>query len=108
MALDLKRQSLRISRDLGDAVHTLDSLSRIAFTQAVVGRASLAAELLAASLARHEEAGLPVPLYQQRRRDKIMEHLTAALSASDLDAAFARGRALDLDAAIGLALSVTD
>jgi len=104
-ALDLKRQSLRISRELGDAVHTLDSLSRVAFTQALLGRASLAAELLSASLALHEEAGLPIPLYQQQRRDEIMEHLTAGLTASELDAAFARGRALDLEAAVDLALS---
>ena len=107
-ALDLKRQSLRISRELGDVQHTLDSLSRVSFTLAVLGRASLAGELLSASLALHEEAGLPVPLYQQRRRDEIMQHLTARLTAAELDGALARGRALDLEGALGLALSDSD
>jgi hypothetical protein len=43
-----------------------------------------------------------------RRRDETMEHLAARLTTSELDAAFARGRAVDLEAAIGLALSDPD
>ena len=104
-ALEQKRRSLRLSHDLGDLQHTLDSLSRIGNTQAALGHASLAAELLSASLALHEEAGLPIPLYQQRRRDEIMERLTAHLTPTELDMAFARGRALNLEAAIELALA---
>lgn len=103
-ALELKRLSLRLSRDIGDVTHTLDSLSRIASTQAALGRASLAAELLSASLALHEEAGLSVPMYQQGRRDEIMDRLRAQLTQAELDDAMARGRMLGLSAAIALAL----
>ena len=103
-ALEQARRSLRLSRDLGDLQHILDSLSRVAFIQVSLDRPSVAAELLAASLALHEEAGLVVPLYQQRRRDEIMELISAALPAGDLEAALAAGRALTLEAAVALAL----
>ncbi len=66
-ALSLKRQSLRILTELGDVPHTLDSLSRVANTQARLGRGALAAELLPASLTLHEEVGLPVARSRRRR-----------------------------------------
>jgi hypothetical protein len=47
---------------------------------------------------------MPVPLYQQRRRDEMMERITAQLTPEELDEAFARGRAHDLDRAIEIAL----
>ena len=84
--------------------HTLDSISRVAFTQAALGHASLAAELLSASLALHEEAGLSVPLYQQRRRDEIMELLEEQLTPTDLAESLTRGAEHDLDHAVSLAL----
>jgi len=104
-ALELKRRSLRLSREVGDVIHTLDSLSRIAFTQAALGRPTLAAELLAASLALHEELRLAVPLYQQGRSDELMAQLTAALPAAELEAALAAGRALTLEVAVARALA---
>jgi predicted ATPase/class 3 adenylate cyclase len=103
-ALELKRQSLRLSREIGDLTHLLDSISRIAWTHEALGQASLAAELLSASLALHGELGLGVPLYQQRRRDELMERLAARLSAAELEEALARGRALDFESAVRLAL----
>ena len=103
-ALDLKRQSLRISRDVGDTVHTLDSLSRVANTLARMDSARLAAELLSASLALHEEAGLPVPLYQRRRRDELLERLREELDEAELDEAWSRGEQLSLEDAVALAL----
>ncbi|MCV0377423.1 tetratricopeptide repeat protein, partial [Microbacterium sp.] len=104
-ALEQTRRSLRLSRDLGDLQHILDSVSRVALMQAALGRATLAAELLAASLALHQEAGLVVPLYQQRRGDEIMELIGTQLSPTEMEAALASGRALTLDAAVARALA---
>ncbi len=103
-ALSLKRQSLRILTELGDVPHTLDSLSRVANTQARLGRGALAAKLLSASLALHEEVGLPVALYQQRRRDEILGVLASQLTEAEQVAAWERGRALSLEDAIRTAL----
>ncbi len=103
-ALSLKRQSLRILTELGDVPHTLDSLSRVANTQAHLGRGALAAELLSASLALHEEVGFPVALYQQRRRDEILSVLASQLTEAEQVAAWERGRALSLEDAIRTAL----
>jgi hypothetical protein len=103
-ALVMKRDSLRILRDLGDVQHTLDSLGRIANTHVRMGRGRLAAELLSASLALHEEAGVKVPLYQQRRNEEMLELLHAQLDAAAFDDAWEAGTKLSLDEAVALAL----
>jgi tetratricopeptide (TPR) repeat protein len=103
-ALVMKRDSLRILRALGDVQHTLDSLGRIANTQVRMGRERLAAELLSASLALHEEAGLKVPLYQQRRNEVMLELLHNELDESAFKEAWEAGMKLSLDEAVALAL----
>lgn len=104
-ALALKRRSLRLSREVGDVQHVLDSLSRVALTLAQVGAGTLAAELLSASITLHEQHGLPLPLYQQRRRDELLRLLENQLTSAELEDAMERGRALDIDAAVELGLS---
>jgi len=107
-ALELKRRSLRLSRELGDVQHVLDSLSRIAHSHAHAGRAELAARLLSASLALHEEAALSVPLYQERERDEILDILRRQLDEAQLADAWERGKELSVDDALALALDALD
>ena len=103
-ALELRRRSLRLSRELGDVQHVLDSLSRVANTHAHAGRGELAARLLSASLALHEDAGLSLPLYQERRRDEMLNILREQLDDAAFADASAEGRRLSLDEAVALAL----
>jgi predicted ATPase/class 3 adenylate cyclase len=104
-ALSLKRDALRMHVELGDPTAVLDSLGRIAITHAYAERGRLAAELLAASLALHEEAGLAVPLYQRRRNDEMLEVLHEQLDDATFDAAWEQGARLTLDEAVALALN---
>jgi predicted ATPase/class 3 adenylate cyclase len=103
-ALLMKRAALRLLRELGDVQHVLDSLGRIANTHAHAARSRLAAELLSASLALHEEAGLTVPLYQERRNHEMLELLHEHLDEAEFAEAWEHGRALTLDEAVALAL----
>jgi predicted ATPase len=103
-ALSMKRAALRLLRELGDVQHVLDSLGRIANTHAHAARTRLAAELLSASLTLHEEAGLTVPLYQERRNHEMLELLHEHLDEAEFAEAWEHGRALTLDEAVALAL----
>jgi hypothetical protein len=103
-ALDLNRQSLRQSMNLGDVQHVLDSLSRVAKNHVHMGRPALAAELLSASLALHEEHGIAVPLYQQRRRDDLLAQIDQQLTPAQRDEAWERGASRILEEAVQLAL----
>jgi len=107
-ALSLTADILRIHVDLGDVPHQLDTFSRFAFIHAKAGHAELAAQLLAASLALHEELGLNVPLYQQGRNEEIVSLLHEQLGESTYADASELGRALTLDGAIALALGEAD
>jgi tetratricopeptide (TPR) repeat protein len=103
-ALSMKRAALRLLCELGDLQHILDSLGRIAKTHARAARARLAAELLSASLALHEEAGLTVPLYQERRNHEMLDVLHQQLDEAAFAEAWAAGAKLTLDEAVELAL----
>jgi predicted ATPase len=107
-ALSLKRDALRLNLELGDVQHVLDGLGRIANTQAAAARGGLAAELLSASLALHEDVGLTVPLYQRRRNDETLEVIHAQLDEAAFAAAWERGKQLTLDQAVTLALGEDD
>jgi predicted ATPase/class 3 adenylate cyclase len=103
-ALSMKRDALRIHVELGATHHLFDSLSRIANTHAHAGRSALAATLLSASVALQDEAGMPVPLYLTRDREKLLGVLHEQLDDAAFAAAWAKGAALTLDEAIALAL----
>jgi hypothetical protein len=107
-ALSLKRDALRLNLELGDVQHVLDGLGRIANTQAAAARGGLAAELLSASLALHEDVGLTVPLYQRRRNDETLEVIHEQLDEAAFAAAWERGKQLTLDQAVTLALGEDD
>ena len=103
-ALSMKRDALRLNVELGNPHTVLDGLGRIAMTHAYAGRCSLAAQLLSASLALHEEAGLVVPLYQRRRNEKTLEVLHEQLHEASFAEAWEQGTHLTLDEAVALAL----
>jgi predicted ATPase/class 3 adenylate cyclase len=103
-ALAMKRTSLRLLCELGDIQHILDSLGRIAKTHARAARPGLAAQLLSASLALHEEAGLTIPLYQERRNHEMLDVLHEQLDEAAFAEAWAAGAKLTLDEAVALAL----
>jgi tetratricopeptide (TPR) repeat protein len=107
-ALSMKRAALRLLCELGDVQHILDSLGRIANTHARAARPRLAAELLSASLALHEEAGLTVPLYQERRNHEMLEVLHEQLDDVAFAEAWAAGAKLTLDEAVALALGESE
>jgi predicted ATPase len=107
-ALSLKRDALRLNFELGDTQHVLDGLGRIADTHAHAARGRLAAQLLSASLALHEEAGMVVPLYQSRRNDEMLVLLHEQLDGAAFDEAWEQGTTLTLDEAVALALGVAD
>jgi tetratricopeptide (TPR) repeat protein len=102
-ALSMKRDALRLNVELGDTQHVLDGLGRIASTHAHAGRGRVAAELLSASLALHEEAGLAVPLYQKRRNEEMLEVIHEQLDEAAFSEAWEEGRQLTLDEAVTLA-----
>jgi predicted ATPase/class 3 adenylate cyclase len=87
-ALAMKRDSLRILRELGDLQHTLDSLGRIASTHVRMARACLAAQLLS----------------QQRRNEEMLELLHEQLDEAAFAEAWKYGQKLTLDEAVALAL----
>jgi predicted ATPase/class 3 adenylate cyclase len=103
-ALGLHAQVLRINLDLGDVQHQADDLSRFALTHAHAGRAELAAQLLSASLAFHEDLRMSVPLYQERRNEETLALIHELLDDAAFDAAWDQGRALAADEAVALAL----
>jgi hypothetical protein len=106
-ALSMRRDALRLNVEVGDTQHVLDGLGRIANTHAHAGRGRVGAELLSASLALHEEAGVLVPLYQQRRNKAMLEVLHDQLDDAAFSEAWERGRQLTLDEAITLALGTS-
>ena len=100
----MKREALRLHYELGNPHKVLDSLGRIANTHAHDGRGGLAIQLVSASLALHEEAGLMVPLYQQRRNEEMLQVLHEQLEETAFDVAWAEGAKMTLDEAVALAL----
>jgi predicted ATPase/class 3 adenylate cyclase len=107
-ALSMKRQMLQIVVEVGDGEHTLDHLGRIAFNHARAGRAELAARLLAASLALHDEMSLAVPLYQRKRNEEILALIHAELDEACFAKAWEAGQQLSIDEAVALALDEAD
>jgi predicted ATPase/class 3 adenylate cyclase len=103
-ALSLKRDALRLNFELGDTQHVLDGLGRIADTHTHAAHGGLAAQLLSASLALHEEAAMVVPLYQRRRNEEMLVLLHEQLDDAAFAEAWEAGAKLSLDEAVALAL----
>ena len=103
--LDLHAKALRLNRKLGDVPHQLDDLSRFALTLAHGRDARLGAQLLSASLALHDDRGMKIALYQQRRNEETLARLREQLDEEAFADAWERGRALALEDALELALA---
>jgi hypothetical protein len=107
-ALEAAREGLRIRHDEGDVQHQLDGLSRMASIHARAGRSEAAATLLSSSVHLHEELGILVPLYQERRNQESLDILHAQLDDVAFSAAWQQGTQLTLDEAVSLALDKVD
>jgi predicted ATPase/class 3 adenylate cyclase len=103
-ALEAALEGLRIRCDEGDVQHQLDGLSRVSAIHAHAGRLDKAAGLLSSSVHLHEELGMLVPLYQEKRNEETLHILHAQLDDTAFDKAWEQGRALTLDEAVALAL----
>ena len=103
-ALEAALEGLRIRRDEGDVEHQLDGLSRTAFIYARADRVETGATLLSSSVHLHEELGMLVPLYQEKRNEETLHILREQLDEAAFAEAWERGEKLTLDEAVALAL----
>ena len=97
-------EGLRIRREEGDVQHQLDGLSRLAAINARAGNFELAARLFSGSLHLHEELGMEVPLYRERRNEETLALIHAELDGEPYEEAWEQGKRLTLDEAVALAL----
>jgi tetratricopeptide (TPR) repeat protein len=103
-ALDAAREALQIRRDEGDVQHTLDGISRVAAIDARAGHIESAARLVSSSLHLHEERGMQVPLFMEKRNAETLELIHAGVDDASLAEAWEQGKRLTLDEAVALAL----
>ena len=103
-ALEAALEGLRIRCDEGDVQHQLDGLSRVASIHARADRMEEAARLLSSSVHLHEEFGMLVPLYQEKRNEETLHILHEQLDEAAFDEAWEQGKKLTLDEAVALAL----
>jgi predicted ATPase len=103
-ALEAALEGLGIRRDEGDVEHQLDGLSRLALIYARADRAEEAATLLSSSVCLHEELGLQVPLFQERRNDETLALIHGKLDEAAFAEVWERGKGRTLDEAVALAL----
>ena len=103
-ALEAALEGLRIRCDEGDVQHQLDGLSRVAAIRARAGRLDKAATLLSSSVHLHEELGMLVPLYQEKRNEETLHILHAQLDDTAFEKAWEEGRKFKVDEAVALAL----
>jgi tetratricopeptide (TPR) repeat protein len=107
-ARDAALECLRIRRDEGDVQHQLDGLSRMAAIDARADRMETAVRLLSSSLHLHEELGMKVPLFQEKRNAETLALMQGGLDEQAVDAAWDEGRAMSLEEAVEYALASID
>jgi predicted ATPase/class 3 adenylate cyclase len=107
-ALEAALEGLRIRRDEGDVEHQLDGLSRMALIYARAARVDTGATLLSSSVHLHEELGMLVPLYQEKRNEETLHIFQEELDEAAFEKAWEDGRKLTLDEAVALALRGAD
>jgi len=107
-AFDAVLEGLRIRRDEGDVQHQLDGLSRVAALRARADQMETAARLLSSSLHLHDELGVKVPLFQEKRNEETLALMRAGLGEQALATAWDEGRAMSLDEAVEYALASID
>jgi hypothetical protein len=94
---------------LGDRRSITESLEGLAAAEAPLGQAIAAARLWGAAERLRQESGAPLPPSERPRYER---HVAAARASLEDDTAFAaawaEGRAMPLERAIGLALEETN
>jgi predicted ATPase len=103
-ALEAALEGLRIRLDESDVQHLVDGLSRVASIHARADRMEEAATLLSSSVHLHEELGMLVPLWQEKRNEETLQILHEQLDEAAFSEAWEQGKKLPLDAAVALAL----
>jgi predicted ATPase/class 3 adenylate cyclase len=100
-------QAYRLHHELGESVEVMTDLWRFAQALAGVGRAEEAVELGSLSAALREELGARIP-WVERKTEETLATARQQLDPAAFDEAWERGRRLDPDAAVAMALgSVT-
>jgi predicted ATPase/class 3 adenylate cyclase len=102
--IPLLEESMRIFREIGDALYTAASFCRFARALAVAEKPAAAAEVLGRGLALYEEIDYAMPSWHVKFNDETRELIRARLDDDAYAAATERGRALTVDAAAALAL----
>ncbi len=107
-ARELHREGLRLCRDLGDRRGITWHLVGLAALEADAGNAEGAAHLLGAAEALIQALGAPLPLPQQRERERVEELTRTRLGDAAFTAALHRGRTLPLEAVVAPVLEPSD
>jgi predicted ATPase/predicted Ser/Thr protein kinase len=102
-AVPLLEESQRLYRELGDPVDVAVNLCRFAKALAAARKAVPAAELLATYEALCGELGAGVP-WAARSNEETLSAIRGLLDEAALEEAWERGRALDAEQAVALAL----
>ncbi len=103
-AVALSGETVRLCLELGDWDGVVHELCRCAAALASAGEPEVAARLLAASEALHEESGATMLPYLVRANEKTLARIRPALGDSGLEQAWAAGRGLAAADAAALAL----
>ena len=106
-AIDAYRRTLPYWHRDGNRGALANQLESVALL-AAPSRPADAARLLAAGATVREAANAPMLAFEQAEADAARERLRAALGDAAFEAAEREGRALDLDAVIGAALTLLD
>jgi tetratricopeptide (TPR) repeat protein len=97
-------ETMRVWQELGQRPAMAHELECLAFIAAAIGQAERAAALFGAAEALREVLGTPMTAYERREYDQAVAQLRAQTNEATLKAAWARGRALSLEAAVAYAL----
>jgi hypothetical protein len=99
-------ESLRTNHELGDKTAIAYSLEDYAGFAAATGRPQQAMLLAGAADALREAIGGPLPAGEQAALDRLLSAAAAALTEEEKQHHWERGRQMDLEDAIALALTL--
>jgi tetratricopeptide (TPR) repeat protein len=105
-AAALLEEALLLSRDIGTWELVAAGVESLAWVAASCGQARQAARLCGAAEAQREALGAPLPPDERAGHDQAVAAMRAALGEQAFAAAWAAGRALPLEQAIGEALAI--
>ena len=107
-AAPMLREALIVHRQLGDRWRVASVLEEIAGAVLTRSDPERAVVVLAAAEALREELGTPVPPAEAPDRDAAVAHLVRRVSSTTYPTAWTRGRELELDAVVDLAVAGID